>query len=59
MGSSSSKEVDPIKNLTPPKPGQIDVMDKSKLIKLDVKALNIPKPPPIKTGADIQKEKEQ
>lgn len=59
MGSTTSKDADPIKNITPPKPGQIDVMDKSKLVKLDVKPLNIPKPPAIKTGADIEKEKKE
>ena len=56
MGSTSSKNVDPIKNLPPPKEGQINVIDKSKLVKLDVKPLDIPKPPPIKTGADLKKD---
>ena len=58
MGSSSSKDVDPSKNLAPPKPGQIDVLDKSKLVKLEMKELGIPKPPPIKTGADLKREEE-
>ena len=54
MGTTSSKDTDPIKKLIPPKEGQINVIDKSKLVKIDIKPLNIPKPPPIKTGADLK-----
>ena len=56
MGSSSSKNADPIKKLAPPKEGEINVIDKSKLVKLEVRELGIPKPPPIKTGSDLKKE---
>lgn len=52
MGSSSSKEDDPTKRLAPPKPGQIDVSDRSKLVKLELRPLNIPKPPGIATTLD-------
>lgn len=34
-----------MKRLTPPKAGEIDVSDRSKLVKLDIKKLDLPKPP--------------
>ena len=52
MGSTDSKQEDPLKKLAPPKPGEIDISDKSKLVKLEVKPLDVPKPPPIKMKHD-------
>ena len=59
MGSSGSKEVDPTKNLAPPKPGQIDALDKTKLVAINLREINVPKPPVIKTQADLKREKEE
>ena len=44
--------------LTPPKPGQIDVSDRSKLVKLEVnklvvKKMDIPRPPGVNIEAKI------
>ena len=55
MGGSSSKEDKPLYQPPPPKEGQIKI-DKDNLPKLQVKALNVPKPPPIKTGAELKRE---
>ena len=42
-----------MKRLTPPKAGEIDVSDRSKLVKLELKKIDIPKPP----GVDLDKMK--
>ena len=42
----------------PPKVGEIKI-DSANLPKLEMVTLNVPKPPPVKTGADLRREAEQ
>ena len=59
MGGSSSKEDKPLYQPPAPKTGDIKVIDQKNLPKLQLATLNVAKPPPIKTGADLRKDKER
>ena len=55
MGGSESKESKPLWQPPPPREGAIKI-DIANLKKIEVKSLNVPKPPLIKTGADLRRE---
>ena len=55
MGGSESKEKKPQWQPPPPREGAIKI-DVTNLKKIEIKSLNVTRPPPIKTGADLRRE---